>query len=539
MKSGLACIFLVFFGSGLSFAQTVQSQQPDTGGAGAAKTTASGTRQTKVQESKEDSAAAHKQQVIDLLERSHAANDEVLAEQKASLLARQISIVSRLNSETAEKWAQELFQLGEDQSDEKKRANMQIMAIQMVAQGDAEFGLRLLHQLKPVAETDASVLYSANLISTATAAVFQGLARDKGESQLPRLRQEALRLAAESQYPYSAMAGVAAELARDQRHDGAEPKAEEGSVIEAVFDEALGNYERTVPTWSANADFGRMLQRLAYQLPREKVRHALGIFVNNVQGTPSPAGLWVKVDSGAGSTQMTDPVEISLYQYISLLNEFDPELMKQVAEAHPRLAQAQNSSAPMGVYPAGIGRDANQITRLRAQNMASWNPDNALALTQSITDPNMRAVTMGSVAERVASDDSSRAMQLLDQAQKTAADTQDLKTELQLVASRAQVAEASNNGAMLRESLRRGFEIGDQLLRQEQDDNKGQVSWYMLGSLVQTGIKSDPDLTLSYINSFSLPYVRAELLLDAAQSLRFGDLRAARGRGFRTATIAN
>ncbi len=177
--------------------------------------------------------------------------------------------------------------------------------------------------------------------------------------------------------------------------------------------------------------------------------------------------------------------------------------------------------------------------RLRAQGMASWNPDSALAMTQSITDPNMRAVTMGSVAERIAGDDSSRAMQLLDQAQKTAGDSQDLKTELQLVASRAEVAQATNNGAMLRESLRQGFEIGDQLLRQEQDNNQGQVSWYMLGSLVQTGIKSDPDLTLAYINSFSLPYVRAELLMDAAQALRFGDLRASRGRSVRTASISN
>jgi len=177
------------------------------------------------------------------------------------------------------------------------------------------------------------------------------------------------------------------------------------------------------------------------------------------------------------------------------------------------------------------GRDvAAQMARLRAQGMASWNPDKALAMTQSITDPNMRAVTMGSVAERIAGDDSGRAMQLLDQAQKTAGDSQDLKTELQLVASRAEVAQATNNDAMVRDSLRKGFEIGDQLLRQEQDNNQGQVSWYMLGSLVQTGIKSDPDLTLAYINSFSLPYVRAELLMDAAQALRFGDSHGSRRR---------
>ena len=121
------------------------------------------------------------------------------------------------------------------------------------------------------------------------------------------------------------------------------------------------------------------------------------------------------------------------------------------------------------------------MTRLRAQGGPVGIRISALAVTQSITDPNTRAVTMGSVAERIAGDDSSRAMQLLDQAQKTAGDSQDLKTQLQLVASRAEVAQATNNGAMLRDSLRQGFEIGDQLLRQEQDNNQGQVSWNMLG----------------------------------------------------------
>ena len=84
-------------------------------------------------------------------------------------------MISRLNSDSADKWAQELFQLGDDQADDQKRARMQVMAIQMVAQGDPEFGLKLLHQIKPVAETDSTALVSANMISAAASAVFQGL----------------------------------------------------------------------------------------------------------------------------------------------------------------------------------------------------------------------------------------------------------------------------------------------------------------------------------------------------------------------------
>ncbi len=64
----------------------------------------------------------------------------------------------------------------------------------------------------------------------------------------------------------------------------------------------------------------------------------------------------MKVDSGAGATQMSDPVEISLYPFMSLMNEFDPELMKQVVEAHPKLAQnAATGAVSASVY--GVTRD--------------------------------------------------------------------------------------------------------------------------------------------------------------------------------------
>ena len=172
MKSGLALFSLVLLSFIGCFAQgqqrpTSQTQQtasgataPTTPAAGASDPKAgrpdSKKKKNEAPDTKEDPAATHKQQIVDLLERSHAANDEVLPEQKATLLARQIGMISRLNSDSAEKWAQELFQLGDDQADDQKRARMQVMAIQMVAQGDPEFGLKLLHQIKPVAETDSS-----------------------------------------------------------------------------------------------------------------------------------------------------------------------------------------------------------------------------------------------------------------------------------------------------------------------------------------------------------------------------------------------
>ena len=36
---------------------------------------------------------------------------------------------------------------------------------------------------------------------------------------------------------------------------------------------------------------------------------------------------------------MNDPVEAALYRVHVLISQFDPELMKQVVESHPKLAQ--------------------------------------------------------------------------------------------------------------------------------------------------------------------------------------------------------
>ncbi len=182
MKSGLALFSLVLLSFIGCFAQTQERprrrrnrllrallllRRHPAAGASDPKTAKPDPKKKKNEapDTKEDPAATHKQQIVDLLERSHAANDEVLPDQKATLLARQISMISRLNSDSAEKWAQELFQLGDDQADDQKRARMQVMAIQMVAQGDPEFGLKLLHQIKPVAETDSTALVSANMIA--------------------------------------------------------------------------------------------------------------------------------------------------------------------------------------------------------------------------------------------------------------------------------------------------------------------------------------------------------------------------------------
>ena len=153
MKSGLVLVFLVTLTPANLFSQQQQN--------GPAPPTAQGatpnSRAKKAEPAKgdvavkDDAAAAQRQQILDLLDRSHAANDDVLPDQRANLLARQISMVSRLNPETGQKWAMELFQLAEDQSDDQKRGRMQMMAIQMVSIGDAEFALRLLHQMKPVA----------------------------------------------------------------------------------------------------------------------------------------------------------------------------------------------------------------------------------------------------------------------------------------------------------------------------------------------------------------------------------------------------
>ncbi len=207
MKSGVAFFSLVLLSSLGCVAQTQETATPQTqaaaSGAPAPTTPASAIpaagasdpkttkpdpkKKNEAPDTREDPAAAHKQQIVDLLERSHAANDEVLPDQKATLLARQISMISRLNSDSAEKWAQELFQLGDDQADDQKRARMQVMAIQMVAQGDPEFGLKLLHQIKPVAETDSTALVSANMISVAASAVFQGLGATKRENRSCRV----------------------------------------------------------------------------------------------------------------------------------------------------------------------------------------------------------------------------------------------------------------------------------------------------------------------------------------------------------------
>jgi hypothetical protein len=94
--------------------------------------------------------------------------------------------------------------------------------------------------------------------------------------------------------------------------------------------------------------------------------------------------------------------------------------------------------------------------------------------------------------------------------------------QMNFVSAQASVAAAQRKSAELRKLLQRGFELGGNLVAELQ--NPGMHFVPGLAPLVQIGIQNEPDLTITFLQSLSPSFEKAQLLLAAADSLKMPPL---------------
>jgi len=229
-----------------------------------------------------------------------------------------------------------------------------------------------------------------------------------------------------------------------------------------------------------------------------------------------------------------------LVRLSSLMRELEPELMEKAAAERPsfgRLAQALgpegritsswggggvSSSRASTPPPSSIPSWQEQSQAALGRNPKNWrfDPNRSLAIAQGLTDPYAQAAVYSQVASWVASDDPEKADQLLQKSEKLIADSKDKRLELKVITSRAEWAAAANNAAVLRGALRHGFELGDAIIRADQDEHPDQpTSWTQLWQLVGVGMRHEPELTAVYLDNISVPIARARLLTSAADTV--------------------
>ena len=355
--------------------------------------------------------------------------------------------------------------------------------------------------------------------SIAARSLFAAVLRKKGVVALPLLQQEAQRLAESGTYPYSALASGVNQLGRM-----------DAGLAETVFADSLAAYQQSSPTLAGNADFVNMLRLNRGPAAHADVQQAVTTVVNNLLAHPADSDQekLPQPIQYQGAT-VDNPTDFLLLQLMPVARELQPDLLDHIAQSRPALGKAANAVSAMpreSWFPGQLGNSAAAATNPeraalnRIQGAAASDPKQALAMANTQQDPLARSQALAAVASGMASKDPQQASQVLDDAQKAAEKIDDQRKELQALIAMAIASNRMNNQVVLRDSLARGFVLGDELLRQQQNEHPEQPpSDQGLSALVRAGVRPQLELTVAGIETLQNPQVKAQLLVIAAQSM--------------------
>jgi hypothetical protein len=459
--------------------------------------------------------------IIRLLQQSHDLGQQLpVPVLLMNLLPRQADAVSQLRPDLGREWASELFTLS-SQAKGPQRTSAQNAAIVMLIKLDSDSGraLELLHSLnieEPVPKWAPSPPEMGIVHQ-----LFELLVKRDGVSALPVLEQEANRLGKQGYYPYAALGHAAMQATVN---DWGKDNQHAIRVLESVLEPAFARYSRSTHRYSDDFEFGKMLDVLAGGLPFDSVRPALRALVKNLLATDTHKYQFELegYTSDGKAVKVHNTIDATISFFGMLINR-DPELAQQLESTRPELRGAleyTKEGCPLRSmhfhFPWSLSKSEQQQTRTDAVSLSLVNPEAAIAKAEQLPN-DQRASTMLDIARNIAGDYPGRAAELIAEIQGGNKPADD-EMYVNLISAQAFVAVAQDKKDGLHELLQRGFESANRVILEQQ--RTGETHFFKgLGPLNQIGIENDRDLTISFIESLSPSYLKAELLLAAASDL--------------------
>lgn len=467
---------------------------------------------------------ATKAKIVNLLRSSHGLNEQLSERDRLRALQRQAMAASRAQADVAPAWAEELFQAAKDATTGQEREWAQAQAVEAMAESDPDRALTMLAGVER-ADPPVGTTGTFDRLGMTARSVFAKALTLHGAAVVPVLQSLAQQMGEQGWYPYGAMGQVITTVG-----------SKDAEVSQSLFNQAAAFYEQNATTPTADHDFAELLRQTAGSMPRPAAKNAVDLLVNNIlaRNYDSQQHMTATYTMAGSTVQLTDPAEIELSRLSYLIRTYDPDLAAKLAKDRPLLGVLLTQSRPAPVRMsmtsapavAGASAQSGMATRIaearvmrEIQSTAVSDPQKAMSLAATLPSDSARARVLSNMA--VQSPDPQQANAILDEAEQLAQRTHDLRTELEVVVGRAEAAHRSEDSAQLNIALQRGFGLGNELLRKEQDEHPGTsgISVYFLGRLVRAGMTSNPDLVMGYIDIIPWPYCKATLLVDGAEAL--------------------
>ncbi|MGH9510034.1 MAG: hypothetical protein ACRD2M_08865, partial [Terriglobales bacterium] len=463
-----------------------------------------------------------------LLIRSYILGRQFVPEERAFHLLRLTEAASRTQLSLAKLWAEEVFQLTFELTPSWNRVATQKNALMALAAVDAERAFTLFSSIDlPVPKSDGSM--PEDVRAHAAGTVFQKLWLRKGQSCLPEVRRAAQHLGETGQYPYLAMVPILKDVS-----------TKDSAETQSLFSEAVSFYRRGSRVESADREFVEFLNSVWDLVPRPLMGEAVRVAVERLlqERSAEDKRYFSRVGTESGGAVFRKPSDELLFKLLPRLREVDPDWSRRIAEERPALGAALNGGVRYteGVVVQGVkeateaeisamqseGMETSRLVRI--EEIAATNPEEALRLALTLTDPALRSVALATVGMGLSERKPIEASRLVTQAKQVLSQIEDDAGKVKAWTALAQAAAKTGDRETALDALEHGLNLGEELFEQDQDVHPGQPAIFATGfdelvTLVQVGIRLESGSTLARLISLRNSLLRAHLFIDAAQAL--------------------
>jgi hypothetical protein len=475
-----------------------------------------------------------------LLVESYRAGKDLVPSERAILLSFLGRTASQHHLSYTTEWAQEALRIASQLPPDWNRLAIQKNALVVLSYADPDHAMALLRSLDLPVE-DGNGVFPEDVRSDAARTIFKNYWIQRKLSGLDEVRSTAAYLGQTGQYPYMAVGFILNDVISHQKTANSEIP---GAAWSILFD-AYASYQRGSKFRTEDEEFVNFLESLRTLLPPARLKSGVEIAVERLtlQKEPAEYQYISRVQTQKGTASFHNQADALLLDLLPLVREVDAALADKLLENNQALKQVGAAGSTVlaseGAIVTGSSvspeEQEHALQTARAQEVreiASNQPEQALALSKTIADPALRSTAMADVAESRPT----QAGEIQSAIAKIVPTIHTGEERLVVLSALAKASWAAGDIEGFHDALGKSFALGEELFEEDMDARPGQATYVVesygtLVDLVKTGARVAPTTITAMVRQVDDVQLKAFLLAQLGDVLYSSDPEVAKPSG--------
>jgi hypothetical protein len=401
-----------------------------------------------------------------------------------------------------------------------------MQSVMAVSKIDIDRAMQMLLEIETPANRPQGVPDMRDPISTM---VFQAQWRKNGVAGLDVIQSTSHQLGDNGFYPFMALTPIIRQAASKDKERAA-----------ALAQDALNFLNTRRSSTIETQHVAGFIRSAAEFMPVAVIKETIEKLVKDAHQTKDDSvQMQAQITDDKGNKADLSSTGLMMMQLLPIIKRIDPEwaakLVKENAELQQLAAQADDGPSEMRVTarvagPGGDGDDGpprdmrEEMNAMEVDQLATRDPQQALKMSNDINDPVLRAASQARVAGELNRSDPQQSAALLKSAREAMAQATTPQDKLMIIAGLAQAQAAMKDMEGLTDTVKRGMAMGEEMFRKGLDKRPNapvfaQPGYELMGRLVATATKADPQLAIARIDEIRTPVLQAMMLVNAARAV--------------------